>query len=117
MWAEANRQNAAGARVDPKDLLRLQNNAKNVRNFCILAHVDHGKTILADSLVSSNGVISDRLAGKLRYLVSDVDEQKRGITMHTSAISLYYKSAGTRKAPASSAQEISPTATATQSNA
>ncbi|CAM9260005.1 unnamed protein product, partial [Hapterophycus canaliculatus] len=46
---------------------------------------------LSDGLVCSNGIISSKLAGKLRYLDSTEDEQKRGITMHSSAISLLYK--------------------------
>lgn len=49
-----------------------------------------GKTTLSDSLVSSNGVISSKLAGKLRYLDSTEEEQRRGITMHSSAISLLF---------------------------
>ncbi|CAI2168612.1 15727_t:CDS:10, partial [Funneliformis geosporum] len=44
-------------------------------------HVDHGKTTLSDSLLASNGIISNRLAGKVRYLDSREDEQERGITM------------------------------------
>ena len=51
-------------------------------------HVDHGKTTLSDSLVSSNGLISSKLVGKVRFLDSNEEEQKRGITMHASAISL-----------------------------
>ena len=70
----------------------LQQNAENIRNICILAHVDHGKTTLADSLVAANGVISARLAGKLRYMDSRKDEQERGITMKSSAIALYFPS-------------------------
>ncbi|XP_041836893.1 elongation factor-like GTPase 1 isoform X2 [Melanotaenia boesemani] len=70
----------------------LQKNPANIRNFCILAHVDHGKTTLADCLVASNGIISSRLAGKLRYLDSREDEQIRGITMKSSAISLHFSS-------------------------
>ncbi|TWW67058.1 Elongation factor-like GTPase 1 [Takifugu flavidus] len=50
-----------------------------------------GKTTLADCLVASNGIISSRLAGKLRYLDSREDEQIRGITMKSSAISLHYR--------------------------
>ena len=65
-----------------------------VRNICILAHVDHGKTSLADSLIATNGVISSRLAGKLRYMDSRPDEQERGITMKSSAIALFYLEEG-----------------------
>jgi ribosome assembly protein 1 len=49
-----------------------------------------GKTTLADSLLSSNGIISSKLAGKVRYLDSRDDEQARGITMKASAISLFF---------------------------
>ncbi|KAJ3593570.1 hypothetical protein NHX12_005904 [Muraenolepis orangiensis] len=70
-------------------IIALQKNPANIRNLCILAHVDHGKTTLADCLVASNGIISSRLAGKLRYLDSREDEQLRGITMKSSAISLH----------------------------
>jgi ribosome assembly protein 1 len=73
-----------------KKLEALQSSVANIRNICILAHVDHGKTSLADSLVAANGVISGRLAGKLRYMDSRKDEQERGITMKTSAIALFY---------------------------
>lgn len=46
------------------NFFRIQANTKNIRNICILAHVDHGKTTLSDYLVSSNGLISSKLAGK-----------------------------------------------------
>ncbi|CAG8760015.1 1959_t:CDS:2, partial [Racocetra persica] len=54
-------------------------------------HVDHGKTTLSDSLLASNGIISSKLAGKVRYLDSREDEQERGITMEASGISLYFQ--------------------------
>lgn len=78
-------------RLDPKDIPQLQEHAENIRNICILAHVDHGKTTLSDSLVCANGFISAKLAGKLRFMDSMEEEQQRGITMHTSAISLLYQ--------------------------
>lgn len=53
---------------------------------------DHGKTSLTDALIATNGIISPKLAGKIRYLDSRPDEQLRGITMESSAISLYFSS-------------------------
>ncbi|EXJ78845.1 elongation factor 2 [Capronia coronata CBS 617.96] len=76
--------------IPPSKLVALQSNAQNIRNICILAHVDHGKTSLTDSLIATNGIISPKMAGKIRYLDSRPDEQIRGITMESSAISLYF---------------------------
>lgn len=77
--------------ITSTQIAALQRNAKNIRNICILAHVDHGKTTLSDSLLATNGIISSKMAGKVRYLDSREDEQERGITMESSAISLYFK--------------------------
>lgn len=59
-----------------------------IRNVCILAHVDHGKTTVADILLATNRLVSKRMAGMLRYLDDRPDEQERGITMKSSAVSL-----------------------------
>ncbi|CAG8540956.1 6029_t:CDS:10 [Paraglomus brasilianum] len=77
--------------VSISQLVKLQSQTDNIRNICILAHVDHGKTTLSDSLLASNGIISSKLAGRVRYLDSREDEQERGITMEASGISLYFK--------------------------
>ncbi|MCJ1308945.1 Cytoplasmic GTPase/eEF2-like protein (ribosomal biogenesis) [Agyrium rufum] len=79
--------------VSPDKLVALQRNADEIRNICILAHVDHGKTSLTDALIATNGIISPKLAGKVRYLDSRPDEQLRGITMESSAISLLFSMA------------------------
>lgn len=76
--------------ISVEKLSEIQNDATRIRNICILAHVDHGKTTLADSLIASNSIISNKLAGKLRYLDSRPDEQKRGITMKSSSITLHH---------------------------
>ncbi|ETS83673.1 hypothetical protein PFICI_05549 [Pestalotiopsis fici W106-1] len=76
--------------VSPEKLVGLQSKSDDVRNICILAHVDHGKTSLTDALIATNGIISPKMAGKIRYLDSRPDEQLRGITMESSAISLYF---------------------------
>lgn len=78
-------------RLTAEKVHELQRNAERIRNICIMAHVDHGKTSLSDSLLATNGIISQRMAGKVRYLDSRQDEQLRGITMEASAISLYFK--------------------------
>ncbi|RHZ72135.1 hypothetical protein Glove_245g12 [Diversispora epigaea] len=77
--------------VTTAQLVKLQARPDHIRNICILAHVDHGKTTLSDSLLASNGIISSKLAGKVRYLDSREDEQQRGITMEASGISLYFQ--------------------------
>ncbi|GLC55413.1 hypothetical protein PLESTB_000984700 [Pleodorina starrii] len=76
--------------VSTELLVALQSRQDRVRNLCILAHVDHGKTTLSDHLIGSNGLIHPRMQGELRYLDSREDEQARGITMKASAISLLY---------------------------
>ncbi|KAF9334511.1 Cytoplasmic GTPase/eEF2-like protein (ribosomal biogenesis) [Podila minutissima] len=95
--------------IPEAQLIRLQANQEHVRNICILAHVDHGKTTLSDSLLASNGIISSKLAGKVRYLDSREDEQERGITMESSAISLYFKIMRRVNAAASAAQSATVT--------
>ncbi|XP_031385183.1 elongation factor-like GTPase 1 [Punica granatum] len=66
---------------------------RKIRNICILAHVDHGKTTLADHLIaaSGGGVLHPKLAGKLRFMDYLDEEQRRAITMKSSSIGLHYK--------------------------
>ncbi|KAI5678531.1 hypothetical protein M9H77_09481 [Catharanthus roseus] len=67
--------------------------SQRIRNICILAHVDHGKTTLADHLIASygGGVLHPKQAGKLRYMDYLDEEQRRAITMKSSSIALQYK--------------------------
>lgn len=67
--------------------------ARKVRNICILAHVDHGKTTLADHLIAScgGGLLHPKLAGKLRFMDFLDEEQRRAITMKSSSIALTYR--------------------------
>ena len=67
------------------------NQLHTVYFICVLCLYDVGKTTLADALVASNGIISPRMVGKLRYMDSREDEQQRGITMKSSAIALHFE--------------------------
>nr|XP_045253334.1 elongation factor-like GTPase 1 isoform X4 [Macaca fascicularis] len=89
-------------------MIHLQKNTANIRNICVLAHVDHGKTTLTDCLISSNGIICSRLAGKLRYMDSREDEQIRGITMKSSAISLHYATVLEERAERETESQVNP---------
>ncbi len=76
------------------EVQKLMSDLKYVRNIAIVAHVDHGKTTLSDSLVARAGLMSKELAGEQRVMDFDEIEQKRGITIKAAYISLGFSYLG-----------------------
>lgn len=68
----------------------LMENQKNIRNISVIAHVDHGKSTLTDTLVIKAKIVSKDSGGG-RYMDTRKDEQDRGITIKSTAISLFTK--------------------------
>jgi elongation factor 2 len=65
-----------------------------IRNCTVIAHIDHGKTTLTDSLIASSGLLSKEVAATARLLDYDMIEQERGITIKASGISLIHEVEG-----------------------
>jgi len=64
---------------------------RNIRNMSVIAHVDHGKSTLTDSLVAKAGIIAAAKAGETRATDTRKDEQERCITIKSTAISMYFE--------------------------
>jgi elongation factor 2 len=71
-----------------EEIVKLMNEPTRIRNTSIIAHVDHGKTTLSDSLLAAAGIISEQTAGQKLFLDSWELEQKRQMTVFASNISM-----------------------------
>ena len=72
-------------------VLKIIKQKDQIRNFGVIAHVDHGKTTMSDSLLAHSGIIAPSAAGKALALDSMKAEQERGITIVQANITLYHK--------------------------
>jgi len=76
------------------EILKLMSEKESIRNIGIIAHIDHGKTTMTDSLLAEAGLLPPEIAGKARVLDYLKEEQKRGITIKTANISLLHEVGG-----------------------
>ena len=69
----------------------IMGNADFIRNMSVIAHVDHGKSTLTDSLIAKAGIIAGDKAGDARATDTRADEKERGITIKSTGVSLYFE--------------------------
>ncbi|MCK5063597.1 MAG: GTP-binding protein, partial [Candidatus Aenigmarchaeota archaeon] len=68
----------------------IVNDKSRIRNLCICAHIDHGKTTFSDNLLAGAGMISEELAGRQLATDFDAQEQERGITIYSANVSMVH---------------------------
>ena len=85
--------------VTIEELQKIQRKPHNIRNMSVIAHVDHGKSTLTDSLLAAAGIIAASSAGDMRATDTRQDEQERGITIKSTGISLFFKAEEHYKLP------------------
>jgi len=74
----------------PDQLRGMMDDPVNIRNMSVIAHVDHGKSTLTDSLIGAAGIIAKAKSGDARFMDTRDDEQDRTITIKSTAVSLYF---------------------------
>ena len=74
-----------------EQIREIMDHTDNIRNMSVIAHVDHGKSTLTDSLIAKAGIIAGEAAGNARTTDTRQDEQERGITIKSTGVSLYFE--------------------------
>ena len=74
-----------------EQIREIMDDPLQIRNMSVIAHVDHGKSTLTDSLIAKAGIIAGENAGNARFTDTRADEQERGITIKSTGVSLYYE--------------------------
>mmetsp|Transcript_93930 Transcript_93930/g.303393 ORF Transcript_93930/g.303393 Transcript_93930/m.303393 type:complete len:837 (-) Transcript_93930:113-2623(-) len=69
----------------------IMDKTDQIRSMSVIAHVDHGKSTLTDSLICKAGIISAKQAGDARFTDTRADEQERGVTIKSTGVSLYFE--------------------------
>lgn len=77
-----------------EQVLKIIKNKDQIRNFGVIAHVDHGKTTMSDSLLAHSGIIAPSAAGSALAMDFDKEEQERGITIYQANVTLFYSQKG-----------------------
>jgi len=74
-----------------EQVMKIISDKNKIRNFGVIAHVDHGKTTMSDSLLAHSGIISPSSAGSALAMDSMKAEQERGITIVQANVTLHYQ--------------------------
>ena len=79
------------AKKDEVEIKDLMDKPEFIRNLGIIAHIDHGKSTLSDSLLAGAGLLSSKIAGQARGTDLLEEEQQRGITILSTAVTMIHK--------------------------
>jgi len=74
-----------------QQIREIMDKTDQIRSMSVIAHVDHGKSTLTDSLICKAGIISAKAAGNARFTDTRADEQERGVTIKSTGVSLFFE--------------------------
>ncbi|KAK8588964.1 hypothetical protein V6N13_087852 [Hibiscus sabdariffa] len=74
-----------------EELRSMMDRKHNIRNTSVIAHVNHGKSALTDSLVAAAGIVAQEAVGDVPVMDAKADKAERGVTIKSTGVSLYYQ--------------------------